>query len=73
MEKKTNENSKQYLDNIVETVYDNLRDTEMRPCIAFHTTPKHFLPQEAVDWEMVKEEEDSMEDSSLDSFIEDFR
>ena len=45
VEKRTNENSQQYLDKIVETVYENLRDGEMRPCIAFHTTPKHFTPQ----------------------------
>ena len=50
VEERKNENSPEYLNNIVETIRENLRNADMRPSVAFHYAPKHFLPQEEHDW-----------------------
>jgi hypothetical protein len=39
-----NENSREYLDNIVMTITENIREAEIRPSVAFHSVPKKFLP-----------------------------
>ena len=63
IEKRPNENSPEYLNNIVQTIGENMREAEIRPSVAFHSVPKKYLPEEEMDWKMVDENEDSMTDS----------
>ena len=34
--------------------------------MAFHSVPKKYLPEEELDWKMIDEDEDSMEDSQCE-------
>ena len=62
VEQREDNNTPDYLDNIVKTIYENLKDSEIRPSIAFHNAPKNFLLEEDLEWKMVDEGEDSFED-----------
>jgi len=46
IEQRVNENTREYLDNIVMTITENIREAEIRPSVAFHSVPKKFLPEE---------------------------
>ena len=46
VDKVENQNSKEYIDDIVQTVTENLREAELRPSVAFHSAPKHYIPTE---------------------------
>lgn len=39
-----NNNDKNYLDEILETIYENLKEGEIRPCVGFHSAPRHYTP-----------------------------
>ena len=55
-------NQRKDLDNIVRTISENMRQAEIRPSIAFHYTPKNFVPNYQMDWKTANEGEDSMEE-----------
>jgi hypothetical protein len=40
-----------------------MRESEIRPSIAFHNAPKRFIPEESLSWEAIDEEEDSDNDT----------
>jgi histone deacetylase 1/2 len=42
----TNNNEREYLDDILETIYENLKEAEIRPCVGFHSAPRHYTPTE---------------------------
>ena len=63
IEQRTNENTPEYLDKILSTIVENIRESEIRPSVAFHSVPKKFLPEEELEWEKISEESDSMDDS----------
>lgn len=52
---KENMNTKEYLNDIVKKVTEHLRESEIRPSIAFHHVPKAFLPEITADieWRMI--------------------
>ena len=63
MESRHNENTPEYLNNILETITENLRESEIRPSLAFHNAPKNFLIEEDLEWRVIPDEDDSFEDS----------
>lgn len=69
MDKVENQNSQEYLDDIFETITENLREAEIRPSIAFHSAPKHYIPTEEQEWIMIDEDEPSMTDDLCDRFF----
>lgn len=46
IDQRPNENTQASLDNIYRTIVENIRESEIRPSIAFHSVPKQFLPEE---------------------------
>lgn len=69
IDNRNNDNSKEYLNNILETITENLRESEIRPSIAFHNAPKNFLIEEDLEWRMVNEDEDSFEDTQCQEIL----
>ena len=55
IEQRPNENSKEYLDEILRTIVENIRESEIRPSVAFHSVPKKFLPEEELQWKIIDE------------------
>ena len=66
VEERKNENSRSYLNGIVQTIRENIRMGDIRPSVAFHHAPKYFLPEEDLEWEMINEDQDSFADSLCD-------
>ena len=69
VDKVDNQNSQEYLDDIFENITENLREAQLRPSIAFHSAPKHYIPTEEQQWIMVNEDEPSMTDDLCDRFF----
>lgn len=44
VDKVENMNSREYLDNLVMTITENIRESEIRPSLAYHNAPKNYLP-----------------------------
>lgn len=65
-----NENTPEYLNNILETITENLRESEIRPSLAFHNAPKNFLIEEELEWRVITEDEDSFDDSVCREVLE---
>lgn len=36
-----------------------MREAEIRPSIAFHVAPKHFIPTEDIDCEIISDDDDN--------------
>jgi hypothetical protein len=47
----------------METITENMREAEMRPSIGFHVAPKHFIPTEDIDCEIISDDDEK--ESSL--------
>ena len=60
------------MDNILSTIVENMRESEIRPSVAFHSVPKKFLPEEEMEWEKIEDEDDSMEDSLCEEVFKRF-
>jgi hypothetical protein len=43
----------------VQTICENLKEAELRPCIAFHNAPRHYLPTEENDMGFIDVDEGS--------------
>jgi hypothetical protein len=69
VDKADNMNSAGYLNDILETITENLREAEIRPSIAFHSAPRHYVPTEEMDWVRVEEGEESMTDDLCEKFF----
>lgn len=54
---------------MVQTVTENLREAELRPSVAFHSAPKHYIPTEEQEWVMVDEQENSMTDDLFEKYF----
>jgi len=35
---------------------ENIRESEIRPSVAFHSVPKKFLPEEELEWKMIDDD-----------------
>ena len=53
IEEREDNNTPEYLNNIVKTIYENLKDSEIRPSIAFHNAPKNFLLEDDLEWRTI--------------------
>ena len=53
----------------MEAVGENLREAEIRPSIAFHSAPRHYIPSEDIEWVMVDEEENSLTDDPCEKYF----
>ena len=62
-------NTNDYLNEILETITENLREADIRPSISFHHAPRHYLPTEELDWVIVDEDQDSMTDEVVEKFF----
>ena len=60
-----NLNQQKDIDRLIEIISENIRESEIRPSMAFHYAPKHFLPTNDLDWKTTNRNEDSMEDEGL--------
>lgn len=64
-----NANQRRDLDNMVKIISENMKEAEIRPSIAFHYTPKNFVPGYEMDWRMANEDSDSMTDDAAQGFF----
>ena len=53
VEQGENQNTPVYCDDIYQTIAENLRESELRPSICFHSAPKQYVPSEQVEWERI--------------------
>lgn len=64
-----NLNQQKELDRIYQYVADGIREAEIRPSVVFHYAPKPYLPSNDFEWEMIPEEDDSIEENFMARFF----
>ena len=51
------------------TIAENMREAEIRPSVCFHSAPRHYLPTEENDWQVIDIEENSMTDDLCEKYL----
>ena len=64
-----NLNQQKELDRIYQYISDGIREAEIRPSVVFHYAPKPYLPSNDFEWEMIAEEDDSVEENFMGRFF----